>query len=135
MRNLRYDDTGSYDNHLDRFGRVTADQWTKHDLPDANPGDTVDFYDVELGWDRNSNVTHAIDHVHPDFSFGYEMDELDRLTEAEQGQWDEVNEEIGDMSAIQSWTLSHTGNWQDASFLSSTYSYVPEADSDQKPAG
>ena len=64
VRNLRYDDTGSYDNHLDRFGRPIADRWTKHDLPDA-PGETVDFYDVELGWDRNSNVTHAIHHVHP----------------------------------------------------------------------
>ncbi|MEZ6209997.1 MAG: hypothetical protein R3B46_01945 [Phycisphaerales bacterium] len=52
-----YSTSGVYPN-LDRFNRVTTSSWTK-DL-----GTDGDFYDVDIGYDRNSNITVVDDQIH-----------------------------------------------------------------------
>ncbi|HED64687.1 MAG TPA: hypothetical protein ENJ09_03925, partial [Planctomycetes bacterium] len=69
-----YDATGYA--YLDRFNRTTKSAWTS-DL--ATP---VHFYDVDIAYDRNSNITLTQDHVHSGFDVAYTMDGLDRLVEA-----------------------------------------------------
>lgn len=66
---------------LDRFDRVTSSRWTKDLATD------VDFYDVDIAYDRNSIITRVMDHVHEGFDWSYEMDDLDRLARAERGTW------------------------------------------------
>jgi hypothetical protein len=69
--------SGSYPD-LDRFDRVVSDRWT------AYGGTPTDFYDVDLTWDRNSNITLAEDNVHAGFDVEYTIDGIDRLTQAEE---------------------------------------------------
>ena len=59
--------------------RVTSSRWTKDLATD------VDFYDVDLTYDRNSNITMAIDNVHEGFDVIYTMEDLNRLTRAQEG--------------------------------------------------
>lgn len=87
----------------DRFNRVTSSRWT------ADLATDIDFYDVDLTWDRNSNITLAEDNIHPGFDVEYTIDDLDRLVDAEEGTWN--GSTITTRTRHQIWTLSHTGNW------------------------
>ena len=93
---------------LDRFNRVTTSKWTKDLATD------VDFYHVDLTYDRNSNITLAEDDVHAGFDVAYTMDDLNRLVDAQEGTWG--GSSIGSETREQTWTLDHLGNW-DASTL------------------
>ena len=64
---------------LDRFNRVVKSRWTKE------LSSNVDFYHVELTYDRDSNITSADDSVHTGFDVKYTMDDTNRLTRAEEG--------------------------------------------------
>ena len=72
--------SGSYPD-LDRFNRVTSSRWTSDLATD------VDFYDIDISYDRNSNITLIEDNVHAGFDVDYTIDDLDRLSQAEEGTW------------------------------------------------
>ena len=95
--------SGSYPD-LDRFGRVLASRWTKDLATDR------DFFDLDVTYDRNSNITLTEDNVHAGLDVEYQMDGLNRLTNAEEGTWN--GSTITSRAREQLWTtLSQTGNW------------------------
>ena len=94
--------SGSYPD-LDRFNRVTSSRWTTDLATD------VDFYDVDIAYDRNSNITLAEDNVHVGFDVSYTMDDLDRVIDAQEGTWN--GSSITSETRQQEWTLDHVGNW------------------------
>ena len=99
----RYGSTsGSYPD-LDRFNRVTSSRWTKDLATD------VDFYDVDVTYDRSSNITLTEDNVHEGFDVDYTIDDLDRLTQAEEGTWG--GSSITTTYRDEQWTLDQVGNW------------------------
>lgn len=104
-----YNGSGAYTDHLDRFSRVVSWQWTKDLTTD------LDFVDMDYGWDRNSNVTHAQDHIHVDsnskglFDVEYSYDSVNRLTQAQEGNW--TGSAISDEARDQEWVLDHVGGW------------------------
>ncbi len=98
--------SGSYPD-LDRFNRVTSSRWTKDLATDK------DFYDLDLAYDRNSNITLVEDNVHAGFDVSYTIDTLDRLTQAKEGTWNSGTSQIDSTKRDQIWTtLSQTGNWE-----------------------
>jgi RHS repeat-associated protein len=103
--------SGSYPD-LDRFNRVTSSRWTKDLLTD------VDFYDLDISYDRNSNITLAEDNVHAGFDVDYTIDNLNRLRQAEEGTWN--GSSITSRTRQQIWEdtssnlgLDLVGNWDD----------------------
>jgi RHS repeat-associated protein len=94
---------------LDRFGRVISSRW------DNTGGSDTAFYRVDLAYDRNSDITLAEDKIQTGgtstqvFSAQYSMDDLNRLTRAEEGNWN--GSAITSRSRDERWTLSLTGNW------------------------
>ncbi len=94
--------TANYD-ALDRFNRTTLSRWTK------SLGTPRNFYEVALGYDRDSNITVATDAVHPGYDASYSMDGRNRLTRAEEGTWS--GSAITGTTRDQQWTLSQPGNW------------------------
>jgi RHS repeat-associated protein len=96
-------DTGNGYPHIDRFNRIIEDLWY------GDPGKTKPYYDIDITYDRNSNITWIEDNVFEKHDFKYTMDDLDRLSDAERGvksqnsinqkQWDEA------------WALDQLGNW------------------------
>lgn len=88
---------------LDRFNRVTSSRWT------AYHGTATDFYDIDISYDRNSNITLIEDNVHTGFDVAYTMDDVDRLTRALEGTWG--GSSISSETRDQEWTLDHVGNW------------------------
>ncbi len=90
---------------LDRWGRVTTSKWTKDLSTDVN------FYHVDLTYDYGSNITSAEDQVHVGFDVKYAMDDVDRLVDAEEGTLSAGS--ITSRTRHQTWTLSHTGNWDE----------------------
>ena len=88
---------------LDRFNRVTSSRWT------AYHGTATDFYDIDISYDRNSNITLIEDNVHSGFDVSYTMDDVDRLTRAQEGTWG--GSSISSETRDQEWTLDHVGNW------------------------
>jgi RHS repeat-associated protein len=97
--------SGSYDK-LDRFGRVTSSIWTK-DL-----GTDVDFYDVDVTYDRNSGITLIEDNITgagSGWDVEYTNDDLNRLTKAEEGSWS--GSAITSRTRQELWTLDQVGNF------------------------
>jgi RHS repeat-associated protein len=100
----------SYSGYLDRFNRpMKSVWWTLAPNPDKT------FYDVDISYDRNSNITWVEDNVHAGFDVKYTMDDLDRLIDAEEGS--RSSGSITSRARHQTWLqggtsqLSHTGNW------------------------
>ncbi len=97
--------TDSYSGHLDRFGRITKNAWYS-----TTPNPDVAFYDVDISYDRNSNITWVEDNVHAGFDVKYAMDDLDRLIDAEEGT--RSGGSVTSRTRHQTWTtLDHVGNW------------------------
>ena len=94
--------SGSYPD-LDRFNRVTSSRWTKDLATD------VDFYDLDITYDRKPNITLVEDNVHSTFDVEYSIDNIDRLTQAEEGTWG--GSSITTTSRDEQWTLDQVGNW------------------------
>jgi RHS repeat-associated protein len=88
---------------LDNFNRVVHSRWERYAVS------STDFYSVDLGYDRNSNIVTAEDNVHVGFDVKYTMDDVDRLVEAKEGTLSAGA--ITSPTRDQQWTLSHTGNW------------------------
>ena len=95
---------------LDRFNRPIKSRWTKDLSTD------VDFFSVNVGWDRASNVQHQDDQVQVGHDTLYANDARNRLTDADEGTIT-----IGTPSTIgsgtrtrrQTWVLTQTGNWSE----------------------
>ena len=88
----------------DRFNRVTSDIWKKENSTPVN------LFSVDVTWDRDSNITRTEDNVYPaGRDVQYTMDNLNRLTKAEEGDWN--GSSITNRSRQQIWTLTQTGNW------------------------
>ncbi len=98
----QFTSTGVYPD-LDLFNRVVTSKWTKDLATDK------DFYHVDLTYDRNSNITTADDTVHAGFDVKYAMDNVDRLTDADEGTLSSGS--ITSRTRRQQWTLNQTGNW------------------------
>jgi len=88
---------------LDRFNRVTSSRWTSYN------GTATDFYDVDISYDRNSNITVVEDNVHTGWDVDYTIDDVDRLTRAEEGTWG--GSSISSRTRDEQWTLDQVGNW------------------------
>jgi YD repeat-containing protein len=88
---------------LDRFNRVVKSRWTRDLATD------VDFYSVDITYDRNSNITLVEDNVHAGFDVSYTIDDINRVAQAEEGTWN--GSSIGSTTRDQQWTLDHVGNW------------------------
>jgi len=103
IRSRRFGSTsGSYED-WDRFNRITTDDWT------AYHGTATKFYDIDISYDENSNITVIEDNVHVGFDVDYTMDDIDRLTRAEEGTWG--GSSISSRTRDQQWTLDQVGNW------------------------
>ena len=102
---------------LDRFNRVTSSRWTSY----KNSG-TRNFYDVDIVYDAASSITGVVDNVHKNvsgnrnFDVLYTLDNLSRLTRAEEGTL--ASGSISNRSRDERWldgsgglALSQTGNW------------------------
>jgi hypothetical protein len=90
--------TGVYPD-FDAFNRVIRSRWTKGLATD------VDFYHVEVWYDRNSNIIAADDQVHSGVDVVYTLDNVDRLSRAEEGTVSSGS--ISNRTRDQQWTLSH----------------------------
>ena len=130
--------SGSYPD-LDSFNRVTSSRWTTDLATD------VDFFDLDITYDRNSNITLVEDNIHivpdstPDpatddhiFDWSYEMDGLDRLDRAERGNW--TGSAISSQQEDQTWTLDQVGNWDQVTLdfdADNVYTGTDEYDDDR----
>jgi YD repeat-containing protein len=94
--------SGAYPD-LDRFNRVVTSRWTRDLATD------VDFYSVDITYDRNSNITLVQDKIHEGFDVSYTIDDLGRVTRAHDGTWN--GSSITSPTRDQQWTLDHIGNW------------------------
>jgi len=94
--------SGTYPD-LDRFNRVTSSRWTKDLATD------VDFYDLDITYDRGSNITLVEDNILTGRDVQYTNDGLNRLTKAEEGTWNGTS--ITTRAREENWTLTQTGNW------------------------
>lgn len=66
---------------LDRFNRIVESAWTW----DYTTGTDHNAYEVDLEYDRNSNITWAYDRWNAATDVKYDMDDLNRLTSAQRG--------------------------------------------------
>jgi RHS repeat-associated protein len=102
--------SGSYSGYLDTFNRVVKSNWLT-----LTPNPDKSFYEVDVSYDRNSNITWVEDNVHSGFDVKYTMDDLDRLIDAEEGtrSGSSITSRTRHQTWLQSGTsqLSHTGNW------------------------
>ena len=117
--------SGSYPD-LDRFNRVTSSRWT------TDLGTDVDFFDLDITYDRSSNITVVEDNVHVGFDWSYEMDGLDRLDRAERGTWG--GSSISSQQEDQTWTLDQVGNWDQVTIdfdADNVYTGTDEHDDDR----
>jgi len=98
--------TGTPPTYPDRdpFNRITSSRWTKS----TNTG-PVDFVDLDVAYDRASNVVSVKDNIYPGFDVLYSNDGLNRLTDADEGTLSGGS--ITSRKRRQLWTLSQTGNW------------------------
>ena len=102
---------------LDQFNRVTSSRWTK----DLAGGD-VDFFDLDITYDRNSNITLVEDNIYGGVDVAYTIDNLNRLVKAKEGTWT-PGTGITSMTREQLWQssgggganmLDQLGNWEHA---------------------
>jgi len=87
-----------------QFNRPIRSRWTKDLSTD------VDFFSVNVGWDRASNVAHQDDQVHVGHDALYANDGRNRLTDAHEGDLS-LPSTVNSPTRRQQWSLTQTGNW------------------------
>jgi len=98
---------------LDLFGRVTSSRWDKLLLS------PIDFYDVDIAYDRGSNITSVVDNIQKvsaisgnhNFDAVYTLDGLNRLTQADEGENSGGSIHSSKKARQELWSLSQTGNF------------------------
>ncbi len=94
---------------LDNFNRVEDDLWYKDLATD------VAFFDLDISYDRGSNITAVVDNVHVDgssnglYDTSFTIDNLNRLTKSQWGDWNGTTLTNEQRETL--WTLTQTGNW------------------------
>jgi YD repeat-containing protein len=94
----------------DDFNRLVADHWYGS-LAGAS------FHDLEIAYDYSSNITSIKDNVRKksggdrNFDAKYTIDGLNRLTQAEEGQYAAGVITGGKRSRQEDWTLTQVGDW------------------------
>ena len=97
------------------FERVTCTQYGGASPPFTRSQETTSertytpIYDVDLTYDRNSNITVLDEHVHDGFDVQFTIDDLDRVTSATEGTWS--GSAITSKTRAQDWTLNQVGDW------------------------
>ncbi len=107
MHSRQYGGTSGVYPDRDLFGRTTRTRWSK-----TSP--SLDFVDLAISYDRNSNITAIADAVlGAGFDVIYEVDDLDRLIDAELiSLWGTiVSSALTNRTRRQQWTLDQVGNW------------------------
>jgi hypothetical protein len=91
---------------FDRFNRIVEDTWTKDLATDVN------IYDVDITYDRNSNITELDEvGVHVGFDAKITIDGLDRVTNVQEGTLSGGS--LTSETREQTWTLmDQVGNWE-----------------------
>jgi len=102
--------------NIDRFNRVTTSSWWN-----TNASGT-EQYDTDVTYDESSNILLAEDNIQKDpgaggngvgtihaFDAKYTIDGLNRVTQAEEGDW--TGSSIATKYRDEQWTLTQTGNW------------------------
>ncbi len=96
---------------MDSFNRVTSSRWTSYITSPK------DFYDVDVVYDRDSNVARVQDNIWKksngdrNFDAVFSMDSLNRLTEADEGEISSTTINNSKRSRKQEWTLNQPGDW------------------------
>jgi RHS repeat-associated protein len=94
----------------DNFERPTESLWTRF----AATPNTPATCDVQIAYDRDSNITSVVDLLHKNSSGDrnydviYTIDNLNRLTEALEGKWE--SDSLSPTSRDEQWTLDQVGN-------------------------
>lgn len=100
--------TGNHYEGLDQYGRVTRSKWTK-DLTSSY----LDFYDVKIGWNKNSSVEWEDDQVLVGHDADYDIDELERITKAQYGvAISSTDDAITSEVLRYEWSYDRLGNWR-----------------------
>jgi len=100
--------TGVYAN-MDIFNRATSDTWV------ADLSTDKEFIDLDLTYDRNSNILTATDTILKNpagtrkFDAKYTIDALNRVTRAAEGHY--ASSVLSPLARDDQWTLTQTGNW------------------------
>ncbi len=87
---------------LDQFNRMVVNDWTKDLATDR------DLYQVDITYDYGSNIARIEDDIYPGRDVAYSIDNMNRLTAAEEGTW---SGSMGSQTRKQEWTLDRVGNW------------------------
>jgi hypothetical protein len=103
--------TGDIYRGLDRFGRVTDNQWFGY-----GTGSNVDVDRIRYGYDRAGNRIWRENPVATSFSKEfdeiYSYDALHRLKDMARGRLNTAKTALTSTTFAQCWTLDSTGNWQ-----------------------
>lgn len=113
----------------DQFGRVIRHVWADDTIAAQDPVTSVPtippVIELEMAYDKSSNRTRTID-ARPGARRAmrdevYAYDGLDRLTEAERGEWG--GSSLSNVKGSQEWALDALGNWE-------TFKHDTDADGD-----
>ena len=106
----RFDSGGDYV-QLDRWNRPTTWTWTKDLATDPH----IDFYDVDIVYNKRGDILRTIDNVMADtsgthyFDRAYTLDALGRVLGETRGNW--VASAISTTREERNWALTAMGNW------------------------
>ena len=97
-------DTGDIYRGLDRFGRVKACHWYDY-------GSSTDILRIKHGHDRAGNRLYREEADTSDLGQLYSYDDVNRLTQSEEGTLSGTKDTISSLNFAQQWSLDATGNW------------------------
>ena len=97
-------DTGDIYRGLDRFGRVKDCYWYDY-------GSSTDILRIKHGHDRASNRLYREEADTSDLDQLYAYDDVNRLTQSQEGTLGAGKSSISSLNFAQQWSLDATGNW------------------------
>ena len=93
-----------YDGPMDRFGRVTDLLWRDY-------GGSTDLLRIKHGYDRASNRLYREEGDTSDLDQLYGYDDVNRLTQSQEGTLGAGKDTISSLNFAQQWSLDAAGNW------------------------
>ena len=93
-----------YDGPMDRFGRVTDLLWYDY-------GSSADLLRFKHGYDRAGNRLYREEADTSDRDQLHSYDDMNRLTQSEEGTLSVGKDSISSLNFKQQWSLDATGNW------------------------
>ncbi|HUO09004.1 MAG TPA: RHS repeat-associated core domain-containing protein [Phycisphaerae bacterium] len=97
---------------LDQFNRVINQEWTAYDVSTGTNTTNGDIFNINHGYDRDSNRLYADNSTHPSNSHAYTYDYLNRLTADKGGSYNSSSQSIDPVLQLtdHNWTLDPLGN-------------------------